>query len=236
MYPATDSYIVDTQGNRQPMVHGAIVKSAELDLVASHHFGEEILKWTPCMETRCAMSTVPGTTIDPIKSVNIMAYKARFPEAFAEYISKYGDEDLPDQYFGGTAGIHPSLIGEYKPRVAKGSSMAEKKAALLNELKRIEAVEAQGHPVDHEPGPDLYEDEEYHVDGTPLAELRGIPKRSLETLNANGVVTIEALANLSDFIIPQLGPANWDGYRAKAKAWLKRNERADGVAYDEIAA
>ncbi len=102
-------------------------------------------------------------------------------------------------------------------------------------MKRLEAAEAQASGG-HEPEPDTYEPEEYHVEGTLLSELRGIPKRSLETLNANGIVTIEGLANLSDYIIPQLGPANWEGYRAKAQAWLKRNEKASGVDYDEIAA
>jgi len=233
-YPATDSYITDSHGNRQPMVFGAIVKSADLDLVASKHFGEEILCWRLCLESRCTMSTVPGTTIEPIKSVNIMEFERRFPDAFTEYRGKYGEEGLPERYFGGTSGIHPSLIGEYVERKPKGSSIAEKKAALLNELKRLEAAEIHqaNMPVSVPADDPDAQAGEYNVDGTPLADLRGIPTKPREVLEQNGVVTIEGLANLSDYIIDQLGPADWAGYRKKAQAWMKRNERHPGVEYE----
>jgi predicted flap endonuclease-1-like 5' DNA nuclease len=229
-YPAIDSYVKDEMGNAQPFVHGAICKSAVIDWPASKHFGEEILSWQLCMQTTCVKSTAKDVMVEPIKPVNVKGFRTRFPDAFKEYIAKHGEEDLPDHETSITAGKHDTLVGPYVPKKVKGASIAEQKAELARQMKLLEAAEAnQGKEEPEEPE---LEDRYSLEGGHPIKDMRGIGMKAKEMLEGIGVVTIEGLANLSDYVIPDLGPGNWERYRtlARQKVDEMARQKAEALA------
>ncbi len=217
-HPAEDSYVSDNHGNKQPYVHGRIVKFAELDLPASKKFGEERLKWVLGVETTCIKSTAGDVMIEAIKPISIAKFRARFPHLFAEFVKKFGAQHLPKPAFTAADGIHDSLIGDYVPQAPLTLSTAERKRHLRAELEALEAMgddEAEGQGYD---GPSV---DGYYANGTPLEQLDGIPVRARHTLEAVGIVTIEGLANLSELVIPDLGAGKWAAYREKAQKHLE---------------
>lgn len=66
-------------------------------------------------------------------------------------------------------------------------------------------------------------DEEVPLDGTPLEQWPGIEASQIATLKSVGVVTVQALADLSEAGLHRL-PTGYMSLKNKAKSWLEKTQ------------
>lgn len=71
-------------------------------------------------------------------------------------------------------------------------------------------------------------DEEVPLDGTPLEQWPGIEASQIATLKSTGVVTVQALANLSEEGLHRL-PTGYMSLKNKAKRWLEKTQGSDAL-------